>query len=171
VSTDADRIAALEAEMAEARSKWSAEGLAHEIAKRERDAALAREQADQAEAAAMREALEEVRRRHRGLEHGEDCHGNVHNNGDCGCPNDGSIHADRPCIDEECSCCLSLDTIATVLVGTAGRALAARVPLLEAVAKIGSAISLPCICHVTDGKCTGCRFLDALAALDEKGTK
>jgi hypothetical protein len=102
VSADADRIAQLEAELAEARSKWSAEGLAHEIAKRERDAALAREQAAQAEAAAMRLAVEPA-------------------------------FEEYVCRGEEPE---SLDEAHRVFMNAdAGRALAARVPLLEQKAR------------------------------------
>jgi len=39
---------------------------------------------------------------------------------------------------------------------------------LETVYEIGRTIELPCICHVTDGECTGCRFRKAWRLVDAR---
>jgi hypothetical protein len=120
----------------------------------QRDAAIAREQAAQAEAAEMREALEAWIG-----EHGE--------------PHSGYTTEThwKPCPRNDSCDCELVSMINAALAGNAGRALASRVPLLEVVADAAR----KSVVRSEDG-CVGFKMsavglvIDALAALDSKDT-
>jgi hypothetical protein len=75
------------------------------------------------EAAAMRRVLSLIQATNSGMCHGDECPARNHPNGDCGCPDEGAIYDERPCVDGECECTLFTDDIYHALAPTAGSAL------------------------------------------------
>jgi len=147
--TPTDRIAQLEAELERARANERCLSRDLAIARDNLDAERAAHARTQAEAAAMRAASTTLLR---ALSDSED-------------------NADEVLAD-------AADGLNRALTGDAGRAIAERVTLLEAMYSAAHAAKGRFqVAHDSDGQgacygaaqCRACRFISALAALDEKG--
>jgi hypothetical protein len=74
----------------------------------------------EAQAAAMRELLLQMQREAVDACHHEECPARHHANGDCGCPDEIAIRAEKPCVDGACECLLHTDDIFHALAPDAG---------------------------------------------------